>query len=252
LNALADTKEKSTDYRLEKDDTIKMTVYQEDELGSETQIGKLGFVSFPLIGSIKVLGLTVKEAEEAVRVLYEKDYLVSAKVNLTVLSYSKKWVVVGGEVRRPGTIGYPEEGSLDLRGAIAQAGGLMESANENSIVLRRKSGATSSHSLGGSGGLILKHGDTLTVSRNTLDISTVTVSGHVNRPGIVTFPKRGGLSLVTAIAQSGGFSRIANKKNVTVRRNGRPHIIDYRAIAAGKETFSLRAGDIIIVKESIW
>ena len=260
LNALAEVKgkeeakekAKSTEYRLQKDDALRMTVYQEEELGTETQIGKSGFVSFPLIGSVKVLGLTVKEAEEAVRVLYEKDYLVSAKVNLAVLSYSKKWVVVGGEVRRPGTIEYPEEGSLDLRGAIAQAGGLMETANESSITLRRKSGATSTHSLAGSGGITLKHGDMLTVNRTAMSQSSVTVSGQVNRPGIVAFPKRGGLSLVTAIAQAGGFSRIANRKNVTVRRNGRAHLIDYRVIAAGKETFSLRAGDIIIVKESIW
>jgi len=228
-----------------------MTVYQEDDLAIETQIGKSGFVSFPLIGNVQLVGLTVKEAEKTLKTLYEKDYLVTAKVSLTVLSYAKKWVIVGGDVRGGGKIEFFEAGSLDLRGAIAQAGGLLETANADRIVLRRKSGAVSTLSLSGSGGVIMRHGDTVSVMRNAQNQSTVTVSGQVNRPGVVPFPKVGGLNIVTAIAQAGGFSRIANRKSVNVSRSGRLMILNYRDMANGKiEMFRLKAGDLIIVKES--
>lgn len=245
--------DKSSDYRLLKDDAVRMTVYGEDELAMEAQIGKSGFVSFPLIGAVKVIGLTVKETEDKLKALYEQDYLVSAQVSLTVLAYAKKWVIVGGEVRRPGTIEILESGSLDLRGAVAQAGDLMETANEHGIVLRRKSGGVSTYSLSRSSGIILKHGDTVTVNRKSQSSSTVTVSGHVNRPGVIVFPKSGGLNLVTAIAQAGGFGRIADKKNVTVSRGGRLTLINYKDMASGKaEMYNLRAGDIVIIRESKW
>lgn len=243
----------AAEYTLQKDDSLKMVVYQEDDLSTETQIGKSGFVSFPLIGTIKVVGLTVKEAEDKIKALYEKDYLVSAKVNLTVMSYAKKWVVVGGDVGKPGNIEYPEEGALSLPGAIAQAGGLLETANPHGIVLRRKSGGTSTHSLSSSAGITLRHGDTITVSRLSQSRSTITVSGQVEKPGIIEFPKQGGLDIVTAIAQAGGPSRIAYTKTVTVRRNGQSYLIPYGEIIKGKaRTYSLRAGDVVFIRESKW
>jgi protein involved in polysaccharide export with SLBB domain len=241
------------DYQLQKDDLLKLIVYQEDDLSTETQIGKSGDVSFPLIGNVKVVGLTLKAAGSEIKKLYEKDYLVNAHVNLTVMSYAKKWVVIGGDVRQPGTIEYPEAGALDLRSAIAQAGGLLETANDHGITLRRKSGGSSTHSLSRSVGVILKHGDTVTVSRNAQSHSTVTVSGQVKTPGVVTFPKTGGMNIVTAIAQSGGFSKIAYRKTVAVTRDGRRTIVNYADIANGEaKMYSLRAGDLVIVKESRW
>lgn len=240
-------------HTLQKDDTLKMVVYQEVDLATESQIGKSGFVSFPLIGNVKVVGLTVKEAEDKLKELYEKDYLVSAKVNLTVMSYAKKWVVVGGDVASPGNIEYPEEGALSLPGAIAQAGGLLETANPHGIVLRRKSGGTSTHSLSKAAGITLRHGDTITVTRLSQSRSTVTVSGQVEKPGIIEFPKQGGLDIVTAIAQAGGPSRIAYTKTVTVRRGGQSFLIPYADIVKGKaRTYSLRAGDVVFIRESKW
>ncbi|SHK25747.1 polysaccharide export outer membrane protein [Rubritalea squalenifaciens DSM 18772] len=241
------------EYVLKKDDTVRMTVFQEDELATQAQIGKSGAVSFPLIGNVQLVGLSVKDAEQKVRDLYEKDYLVNAQVNIAVLAYAEKWVIVGGDVRRPGTINMPEEGALDLRGAIAQAGGVAESANTSSIVVRSKDGNVRTLSLDGSGSVVLKHGDSVTVGRSTLNRSTVTVSGNVNRPGIIEFPKVGSLDIVTAIAQAGGFTRIANTKEVIVRRDKKQYTVSLKDIERGSaKMFYLRAGDLVIVQESRW
>ena len=250
LSVFAQAEDKK-EYRLQKDDTVRMIVFQEEELSRESQIGKSGFVSFPLIGNVELIGKTIKDAEQEIKELYEKDYLVNAQVNLSIVGYADKWVIVGGDVRSPGTIRYPEEGALDLRGAVAQAGGELESADVSSIVIRSKDGKISKYSLKSSGSKVLKHGDSVTVPRSTLKQSSITVSGNVNRPGIVTFPKTGKLDILTAIAQAGDFSRIANKKDVIISRDGRRIIVSLRDIKSAKvKMFYLEAGDIVIVQES--
>ncbi|WP_169334404.1 polysaccharide biosynthesis/export family protein [Rubritalea marina] len=247
LLSAADAKE----YQLQKDDTVKMIVFQEEELSRESQIGKSGFVSFPLIGNVKLIGKTLKEAEAEIKGLYEKDYLVNAQVNLSVVGYADKWVIVGGDVRSPGTIRYPEEGALDLRGAVAQAGGVTETADTSSIVVRSKSGAIVRYNLQSSGSKVLKHGDSITVPRSTLKQSSITVSGNVRNPGIVNFPKTGKLDILTAIAQAGDFDRIANKKDVIVSRSGRRILVSLRDIKSSKaKMFYMQPGDIVIVQES--
>lgn len=239
------------EYKLQKDDVIRMIVFQEPDLTTESKIGKSGYVSFPLIGNVKVSGKGLKEAEQEIKELYQKDYLVNAQVNLSILGFAEKWVMVGGDVRAPGRIPFPEEGALDLRGAIAQAGGVLESANTSRIVVRSKSGGISTYSLKGSGGRVMKHGDSITVGRETLRNLTVTVSGHVNRPGVVDYPREGKLDVMTALAQAGGFSRIAYKRAVTVHRNKRQIAVDLRAIERGQAPmFQLEPGDLIVVRES--
>ncbi|MFD2276206.1 polysaccharide biosynthesis/export family protein [Rubritalea spongiae] len=246
LNAAEDK-----EYKLQKDDVIRMIVFQEPDLTTESKIGKSGYVSFPLIGNVKVSGKGLKEAEDEIKALYEKDYLVNAQVNLSILGFAEKWVIVGGDVRSPGTVPFPEEGALDLRGAVAQAGGVLESANTDGIVVRSKSGAISYHSLKGSGSRVMKHGDTITVPRQTMQKMTLTVSGQVNRPGVVEYPKEGKMDIMTALAQAGGFSRIAYKKAVTVHRNKRQMLVDIKAIEDGRAPmFLLEPGDLVVVRES--
>lgn len=239
------------EYKLQKDDVIRMIVFQEPDLTTESKIGKSGYVSFPLIGNVKMSEKGLKEAEQEVKKLYESDYLVNAQVNLSIIGFAEKWVMVGGDVRAPGRIAFPEEGALDLRGAIAQAGGVLESANTSRIIVRSKTGAVNTFNLKGAGGRIMKHGDSVTVGREALRNLTITVSGHVNRPGVVDYPKEGKLDVITAIAQAGGFSRIAYKRTVTVHRNKRQILVDLRAIERGQAPmFQLEPGDLIVIRES--
>lgn len=240
-----------SDYTLEKDDIIRMAVFQEPDLSTEAQIGKSGYVSFQLIGNVKMVGKTLKQAEDEIKELYEKDYLRNAQVNLSIVKYAEKWVSVGGDVRRPGTITYPEDGALDLRSAIAQAGDLAETANSGKITVRSKSGNVRSYTLKSAAGVTLQHGDSVIVGRASLSRSTLTVSGHVNRPGLVDYPKEGSMDIVTAIAQAGGFGRIANRKEVGVRRGKQIYSVDLRDIERGKaKMFYMQPGDTIIVRES--
>jgi polysaccharide export outer membrane protein len=97
----------------------------------------------------------------------------------------------------------------------------------------------------------LQAGDFVIVRELTLTNSTVTIAGNVNTSGTVDFPKAGNLDIVTAIALAGGYTRIANKKEVTVLRGRNQYTVSIKGIEAGEmQMFFLRAGDIVLVKES--
>ena len=74
----------------------------------------------------------------------------------------------------------------------------------------------------------------------------VTVEGEVMRAG--TFPYDPGMTIVGAIARSGGFQRDALSRHVVVTRRGRSFVVDVSAITGGhKPDVPLRAGDAIRV-----
>ena len=54
------------DYVLGAGDVVKVTVYQSPELGAEARVTESGFVSLPLIGQVKIGGLTISEAEKTI------------------------------------------------------------------------------------------------------------------------------------------------------------------------------------------
>lgn len=118
-------------------DVVKITVYGEDDLTTEALIGKDGTIRFPLLGQVVLAGKTVEQATEQIRGLLGARYIRNPQVTLTISSYAKQWVTVLGEVKKPGEIEIPDEGGLDLLGAIAQAGGFTDIAEISHITVRR-------------------------------------------------------------------------------------------------------------------
>ena len=123
---------------LQNNDLIRITVFGEDDLLTETRISKSGTITFPLLGSLQVAGKTVDEATAEIRRKLDKDYVINPQVTLMVLEYATQWVTVLGEVQKPGTVEIPPEGGLDILGAIALAGGYTKIAAPNRITVRRQ------------------------------------------------------------------------------------------------------------------
>jgi polysaccharide export outer membrane protein len=123
---------------LHNNDLVRITVFQEDDLLTETRISKSGNITFPLLGSLHLAGKTVDEATSEIRAKLDKDYVINPHVTLMVLEYATQWVTVLGEVQKPGTVEIPPEGGLDVLGAIALAGGYTKIAAPNRITIRRQ------------------------------------------------------------------------------------------------------------------
>jgi len=127
-------------YLLRANDEIKITVFQEPDLETETRISKSGHIVFPLLGSVKLSGKTVDAAVKEISEKLNADYLINPQVTLTVIEYAKSRITVLGQVQKPGAIEMPDEGKLDLLGAIAMAGGYTNIADPGRVTLRRSVG----------------------------------------------------------------------------------------------------------------
>ena len=57
---------KAQEYRLGPGDGVKISVFQNPDLSLETRVSDTGAISYPLVGSVQIGGLTVAAAERAI------------------------------------------------------------------------------------------------------------------------------------------------------------------------------------------
>lgn len=131
LSAIAATAEETqfSDYQLGSGDTIKITVYGEEELSLETRLSDAGTISYPFLGELEVLDLTTSQLSTKIAAGLVDGYLIDPNVNVTVLGYREFFI--NGEVKKPGS--YPYQPGLTLQKAVAIAGGFTERASKSKI-----------------------------------------------------------------------------------------------------------------------
>jgi polysaccharide export outer membrane protein len=127
----------STDYVLQPSDLIRVLIFQQPDLLREVRITQEYTITLPLIGTIDLRDRTVRQTEEIIRSLYDKDYLVNPQVNLTVLEYTQRTVQVVGAVNQPGAVVFPPEQKMGVIEAIARAGGQSRLADLRKVRLTR-------------------------------------------------------------------------------------------------------------------
>jgi protein involved in polysaccharide export with SLBB domain len=128
-------------YQLTANDGIGVEVFGEEDLKTMARLNSEGNASLPLLGSVHLAGLTLTQATARVTELYARDYLVSPKVNVTLLGYARRRFTVLGQVNHPGSFEMPETspGGIDLMEAIAMAGGYTRIAAPERTSVRRHS-----------------------------------------------------------------------------------------------------------------
>lgn len=124
-------------YRLAPNDLVYVKVFQEDDLNSTLRISEDGSVIFPLIGSVKIGGLTVQTATKTMRDLLDARFLVNPQITMTVLGYANRNVTVLGQVQKPGSYSLRDQGSIGLMQAIGLAGGFTRLANTGKVTVKR-------------------------------------------------------------------------------------------------------------------
>ncbi len=80
----------------------------------------------------------------------------------------------------------------------------------------------------------------------------VSVFGQVKNPGLIEIPAERRLTLVEAITQAGGFTRLARTSDIQVTRAGRAEAMRFNAddLRNTEKPIYLEQGDIIFVPES--
>jgi protein involved in polysaccharide export with SLBB domain len=131
--ALAQQSELSS-YKLGSGDMISVRVLGEDDLKRERiRLSDAGTISFPVLGEIKVKGMTVGALEEFITTGLKGRYLLNPQVTISIDEYRNFFV--NGMVEKPG--GYPYSPGLTVRKAISIAGGFRERAARDKINIIR-------------------------------------------------------------------------------------------------------------------
>jgi len=117
-------------------DKLSIEVFAIEDLSrDEMQVDANGQLSFPLIGTLDVAGLTPDQLGDAIEMRLTGTYVRDPQVTVNLRETVSQVVTVDGQVTRPGL--YPVMGRMTLQRAVATAGGLGEFANLEDVVIFR-------------------------------------------------------------------------------------------------------------------
>ena len=137
LGLLAQTfTERDARYRLQPEDKIEVQYRYTPEYNTLATVQPDGFTTMPLIGEVKLAGLTVEQATAAISEKAAKR-LTDPEVIVVLKEYVKPFFTVAGEVAKPGRIEL--HGQVTLVEAIAMSGGFKDSAHRTQVLLLRRS-----------------------------------------------------------------------------------------------------------------
>ena len=121
-------------YKLGPGDTISIRVLGEDDLKRErVRLSDAATISFPVLGEIRVRGMTVGDLEDYITRGLKGRYLLNPQVTVSIDEYRNFFV--NGMVEKPG--GYPFAPGMTVRKAISLAGGFKERASREKINIIR-------------------------------------------------------------------------------------------------------------------
>jgi polysaccharide biosynthesis/export protein len=127
------------DYMLGGGDLLKITVYQNDDLTTETRVSGDGMISVPLVGKMEVAGETPAEVEQKIAQKLSQGYIIDPHVTVFVEEYKSKRVTILGEVAKPGV--YELTSNASILEIISKAGGLTDKAGDTVVIKRQKPSA---------------------------------------------------------------------------------------------------------------
>lgn len=130
LQSVKAPKASKDNYRIGPSDLVDITVFREVELNRTVRVNQDGEISFPLVGTVKIGGKSIIEAEQAIAAGLG-DYLKQPQVSIFIKEYSAKQVFVLGEVKNPGAFPLPTEAGLTVLEAISLAGGFTQVASQD-------------------------------------------------------------------------------------------------------------------------
>lgn len=268
-------KDAVTSYRLGPDDQIAVSVADSEEIANrQVQVDTNGEASLPLLGRVKVGGLTVEQFEQDLAARL-KVYYKEPQVTVTITEFRSQPVSVLGAVKQPGV--HQLRGAKTLIEILSLAGGLRDDAGNSVKVTRRKEwgalplpGATADPSGEFTVGevalreimmaqrpeanIMIRPNDVITVPKADL----VYVIGEVNKAGGFVLAERADMSVLQAVSMAGGLTKLAGGKNAKILRpaakgGSREEIaVDLRRILEGKgKDIAMQPEDILFVPTNV-
>lgn len=198
-----------------------------------------GTIALTHLGDFRVAGDTsVTLAMRIGRALSDGGFYVNPIVNVEILGYASRYVIVLGEVSQPGL--QTVDRSYRVSEIIARAGGIRPTGSDR-VVVNRGSGeqqildfATLATGTGAADPLV-GPGDKIFVPV----APTFFIYGQVNAPG--EYPMKTVMTLRKALARGGGLTPLGSERRISVFRGGEKQAIVANAVLAD--------GDVVVVGE---
>jgi polysaccharide export outer membrane protein len=233
-------------------DVIRVTVFQSPDLSLETRINEQGQITFPLVGSLAVGGLSVTAAEQRIaKALRDGKFVLSPQVNIQVMQIRSAQVSVLGQVGKPGR--YPiEQAGSKVSEMIAAAGGVVPGASDIVTLVGSRNGRQVKMDIdlpailvAGKAELdtVVASGDILYVDRAPM----IYVYGEVQRPGVSRLER--GMTVMQALAQSGGLTQRGTVRGLRIHRRDASGAV--KVIQPGMND-PVERDDVIYVRESVF
>lgn len=240
------------DYPLAAGDTLRVQVFQNPDLTLETRVAEGGSITYPLIGSVQIGGLSVANAEKRIADALQKGgFVQKPQVTINLLQVRGNQVSVLGQVARPGR--FPlETANTRLSDMLATSGGTTPWGDDVAIVTGVRGGQPfrklidiPSIFLGGRADddMVLQGGDTIYVHRAPMFY----IYGEAQRSGAYRIERN--MTVMQALAQGGGPTLRGSEKRLRLHRKnatGSPQQIEPQL------TDPVMPDDVIFVKESIF
>jgi polysaccharide export outer membrane protein len=251
---------------LGKDDLLEISVPYCPELSAEFRIGSDGKLVLPLLPHpIPAVGLTPTQLATVIKeALIREQIMADPSVNVTVLEYRSRTVIVVGAVLHPLT--FQATGETNLLDAIAMAGGLSPNVGSNIVVVspHMSPQGTMEKSVqtipvqelvvkaNPIYNLALHGGEEIRVS----EAGKIFVTGNVVHPGVYAMQGDEDTTVLKALALSQGLQSYSTKIAYIFRRplsGGERQEIPVplsRIIARKERDVSLIADDILYIPEA--
>ena len=248
----AHAQQKFTDYQLGAGDTIRIIAFQNPDLTLETRVSENGTITYPLLGTLKIGGMTISAAEQTIaKGLREGGYMANPQVNIVLLQNRGNQVSVLGAVNRPGR--FPlETFNTRLSEMMAMAGGIASTGADIVILTGTRDGKPLRKEIDipslfldnkVSDDVIVAGGDVIYVHRKPMFY----IYGEVQHPG--SFRIERGMTIRQALVVGGGLTPRGTERRVAL----------YRRDANGRIQSSspdlddpVQADDVLQVRESIF
>lgn len=240
----------AADYILGPGDVIRISVYDNADLQTIARISDDGYVIMPLLGHVRIQGLTVSEASNHIAERLADGYIINPQVNIFVQEFRSKKAIVLGRVNRPGLI--EMSGPTSFLELISKAGGLADDYGETATIKRQDKGQDDvvmvdlkSLIEGGdlSQNIPIRDGDTVYISKAGMCY----VTGEVNSPN--AYRCSDNITVLKLITLAGGFTGKAARSRVRI----------VRIVKGSKTVFEdvdmdthVQPDDVIIVPESFF
>ncbi|WP_037484290.1 polysaccharide export protein EpsE [Sphaerotilus natans] len=250
--AHAQLSEAQRDYVLGAGDVVRVSVYQNQDLTLETRITESGAISYPLLGQVRLGGLSVPQAEKLIADgLKNGNFVRQPQVSILVTQVRGNQASVLGMVNRPGR--YPiEQTGMRLSELLATAGGIAQGGSDQVVL----SGMRDSKPLrvvidvpllfaqsGGVNDPVIANGDTVYVERMPM----VYIYGEVQRPGAMRLERD--MTVLQGLASGGGLTQRGTEKGLRLHRRGADGKV--QILQPGMND-PLQNGDVIYLRESLF